>query len=328
MKPSLSKRPTLKLLAGAALLAVSGGLFAQANYPTKPVRVVVGFAAGGTTDVIARLVAQKLSESMGQQFIIENRAGAGSNLGAQAVARADADGYTLYASSVANTINMSLFAKPGYDFANGMDAVALFAKVPNLLVVHPSVPVKNVQEYIAYAKANPGKVTFASSGNGSSIHLSGELFKQMTGVDMTHVPYRGSAPAISDLIGGQVQSMFDNMPSALPHVQGGKLRALAVTSAQRSAAAPDVPTLAEAGVPGYDVQSWFGLNAPKGTPKAIVDKLNAEVNKALALPDVQKRLAELGAVASPMSPAAYDKFIKAEVAKWAPVVKASGATVD
>ena len=301
---------------------------AQATYPSKPVKIVVGFAPGGTTDVIARVVAQKLSAAMGQQFIVDNRAGAGSNLGAQVVAKADPDGYTLYASSVANTINMSLYPNPGYDFAKGMVPVAMFAKVPNLLVVHPSLPVKNVQEYIAYAKANPGKMTFASSGNGSSIHLSGELFKTMAKVEMLHVPYRGSGPAVSDLLGGQVMSMFDNLPSALPQVKGGKLRAIAVTSAKRSPTVPDVPTIAESGLPGYDVQSWFALNAPAKTPTAVVAKLNAEVNKILASKEVQERLAELGAVATTMSPDEYGAFIDAEIKKWAPVVKASGAKPD
>jgi tripartite-type tricarboxylate transporter receptor subunit TctC len=314
-----------KLALGAAIAAAALGAAAQADYPSKPVKIVVGFAPGGTTDVIARVLAQKLSASMGQQFIVDNRSGAGSNLGAQAVAKAEPDGYTLYASSVANTINMSLYPSPGYDFAKGMTPVAMFAKVPNLLVVHPSLPIKNVQEYIAYTKANPGKMTFASSGSGSSIHLSGELFKSMAKVDMLHVPYRGSGPAVSDLLGGQVMSMFDNMPSALPQVKGGKLRALAVTSAKRSPTAPDVPTIAESGLPGYDVQSWFGLNAPAKTPAPIVSKLNAEVNKVLASKDVQDRLAELGAVATTMSPSEFGTFIDAEIKRWAPVVKESGA---
>jgi tripartite-type tricarboxylate transporter receptor subunit TctC len=223
---------------------------------------------------------------------------------------------------------MSLYPNPGYDFAKGMVPVAMFAKVPNLLVVNPSLPVKNVQEYIAYAKANPGKMTFASSGNGSSIHLSGELFKTMAKVEMLHVPYRGSGPAVSDLLGGQVMSMFDNLPSALPQVRGGKLRAIAVTSAKRSPTVPDVPTIAESGLPGYDVQSWFALNAPAKTPTAVVAKLNAEVNKILASKEVQVRLAELGAVATTMSPDEYGAFIDAEIKKWAPVVKASGAKPD
>jgi tripartite-type tricarboxylate transporter receptor subunit TctC len=309
---------------GAATLATS----AEAAYPDKPVKIVVGFAAGGTTDVIARLLAQKLAASMGQQFIIENKSGAGSNLGALQVAREKPDGYTLYASSVANTINMSLYPSPGYDFGGGMSAVAMFAKVPNLLVVNAALPIKTVQDVIAYAKANPGKMSFASSGSGSSIHLSGELFKQMAQVDMLHVPYRGSAPAITDLLGGQVDSMFDNMPSALPHIKGGKVRAIAVTSAKRSPTAPEIPTIAESGVPGYDVQSWFGLNGPAKLPPAIVDKLNAEVKKALEAKDVQERLAELGAVPTPMMPAEYAGFIQAEIKKWAPVVKASGAKPD
>jgi tripartite-type tricarboxylate transporter receptor subunit TctC len=223
---------------------------------------------------------------------------------------------------------MSLYPNPGYDFAKDLVPVAMFAKVPNLLVVHPSLPVKTVKEYIAYAKANPGKLAFASSGNGSSIHLSGELFKTMAKVDMLHVPYRGSGPAVTDLLGGQVRSMFDNMPSALPHVQGGKLRAIAVTSATRSPTAPQIPTIAESGLPGYDVQSWFALNAPAKTPPAIVARLNAEVAKVLAMKDVQERLAELGAVPTPMPPAEYGKFIDAEIRKWAAVVKASGAKVE
>ncbi len=311
-----------------AAATASPAAHADSPYPSKPVKLIVGFAPGGTTDVIARVIAQKLSASMGQQFIVDNRSGAGSNLGAQAVAKADPDGYTLYASSVANTINMSLYPNPGYDFAKGMVPVAMFAKVPNLLVVHPGLPVKTVPEYIAYAKAHPGKLSFASSGNGSSIHLSGELFKVMAKVDLLHVPYRGSGPAVSDLVGGQVQSMFDNLPSALPQVKGGKLRAIAVTSAKRSPALPDVPTIAESGLPGYDVQSWFALNAPPKTPPEIVAKLNAEVNKVLSSKDVQDRLAELGAVATTMSPAEYGSFIDAEIAKWGPVVKASGAKAD
>lgn len=315
----------LRLAWAAAWACAAISASAQGAYPSKPVKLVVGFAAGGTTDVIARLLAQKLSDAMGQQFVVENKSGAGSNLGAQMVAREAADGYTLYASSVANTINMSLYPKPGYDFGNGMTAVAMFAKVPNLLVVNAALPIKTVKDYIEHAKANPGKMTFASSGSGSSIHLSGELFKQMAKVDLLHVPYRGSAPAITDLLGGQVDSMFDNMPSALPHTKGGKVRAIAVTGATRSPTAPDVPTIAESGVPGYEVQSWFGLNAPARLPPAIVDKLNAEVRKALQAKDVQERLLELGAVPTPMTAAEYGSFVQAEIKKWAPVVQASGA---
>ncbi len=322
------KRFAVCLAVTCAITCTATGTFAEAAYPSKPVKLVVGFAPGGTTDVIARVIAQKLTAATGQQFIVDNRSGAGSNLGAQVVAKAEPDGYTLYASSVANTINMTLYPSPGYDFAKGMVPVAMFAKVPNVLVVHPGLPIKTVAEYIAYAKANPGKLSFASSGNGSSIHLSGELFKTMAKVDILHVPDRGSGPAVSDLLGGQVSSMFDNMPSALPQVKGGKLRAIAVTSAKRSPSAPEVPTIAESGLPGYDVQSWFALNAPAKTPAPIVAKLNAEVNKALASKDVQDRLAELGAVPTTMTPVEYGGFIDSEIKKWAQVVKASGAKPD
>jgi len=317
-----------KLALGVAIAAAALGAAAQANYPSKPVKIVVGFAPGGTTDVIARVLAQKLSASMGQQFIVDNRSGAGSNLGAQAVAKAEPDGYTLYASSVANTINMSLYPSPGYDFAKGMTPVAMFAKVPNLLVVHPSLPIKNVKEYIAYAKANPGKMTFASSGSGSSIHLSGELFKSMAKVDMLHVPYRGSGPAVSDLLGGQVMSMFDNMPSALPQVKGGKLRALAVTSAKRSPTAPDVPTIAESGLPGYDVQSWFGLNAPAKTPAPIVSKLNAEVNKALASPDMRDKFTAQGLLLTPGTSEDFVKFQRDDMAQAQKIITEGNICVE
>lgn len=315
-------------LALFVMTSVLGAASAQA-YPDKPIRMVVPFPAGGTTDILARAVAQKLSESLGQQMIVDNKPGAGGNIGAQEVARAAPDGYTLVMGTVGtHAINPSLYKKMPYDHVKDFAPVSLVASVPNLLVVHPSVPVNSVKELIAYVKANPGKLNFASSGNGTSIHLSGELFKTMTGVQMTHVPYKGSAPAVTDLLGGQVQLMFDNMPSALPHAKGGKLKPLAVTSAKRFPGTPDIPTIAEAGVPGYEASSWFGVLAPAGTPKEIVNKLSTEIAKALKTPEMTKRLEEQGAQAVGSTPEEFAAHIKAETAKWAKVVKESGATVD
>ncbi|MGF9756428.1 tripartite tricarboxylate transporter substrate binding protein [Microvirga sp. 0TCS3.31] len=288
------------------------------------------FTPGGTTDIFARLVGEKLSQSLGQQFVIENRGGAGGNIGADAVAKAEPDGYTLVMGTVGtHAINPSLYAKMPYDALTDFAPVAYVAGVPNLMVVSPKkVKATTVQEFIAEAKATPGKFTMASSGNGTSIHLSGELFKQMTGVEMPHVPYRGSGPAVNDLIGGQVDVMFDNLPSSIEHVRGGNLRALAVTSSKRSPALPDMPTLAEAGLPQFEATSWFALFAPKGTPPEITNKLNQEVRKALETPELQKRFADLGGEIQPMSPDELMGYVRAEHEKWAKVVKASGAKVD
>jgi len=320
-------------VAGLVVVAASilGGeaVFAQASYPSRPVRVVVPFPAGGTTDILARAAAQKLSETWGQQAIVDNRPGAGGNIGSELVAKAPPDGYTLLMGTVGtHAINSSLYPKMPYDHVKDFVPVILVAGVPNVLVVNPSLPVNSVQELIAYAKANPGKLNFASSGSGTSIHLSGELFKTMTGVQMTHIPYKGSAPALTDLIGGQVQLMFDNLPSSLAFIKAGKLRALAVTSATRSAALPDVPTIAESGVPGFEASSWFGLLAPAGTPRDIVTKVNADTAKWLASPDAKEKLAAQGAVAAGGSPEDFAKHIQAETAKWARVVKESGAKVE
>lgn len=322
------------MLALAAALATST-LFvlpAQAQsaegYPNKPVKLVVGYAAGGATDVIARLVGMKLAVQLGQPVLIDNRSGANSNVGAELVARADPDGYTLYVYTIANTINSSLYAKLGYDPQKDFEPIGLMAKVPNILVVNPKMPVKTVEEYIRYAKDAPNGVTFASSGSGSSIHLSGEMFKMLTKGNMLHVPYRGSAPAVTDLLGGQVESMFDNAPSSLPHVQSGKLRPIAITSATRSPLLPDVPTIAESGLPGFDVQSWFGLAAPKGTPKPVIDKLNVGLNKVLADPEVRKRLLDLAATPEPGTPEQFRTFMTAEIKRWHDVVKASGAQAN
>jgi tripartite-type tricarboxylate transporter receptor subunit TctC len=327
----LRRRHVLGLLLGAGACLASGAVLAQpAAYPTRPVRVIVPFTPGGTTDIFARLVGEKLSQSLGQQFVIENRGGAGGNIGADAVAKAEPDGYMLVMGTVGtHAINPSLYAKMPYDALTDFVPVAYVAGVPNLMVVSPKkVKATTVQEFIAEAKATPGKFTMASSGNGTSIHLSGELFKQMTGVEMPHVPYRGSGPAVNDLIGGQVDVMFDNLPSSIEHVRGGNLRALAVTSSKRSPALPDMPTLAEAGLPQFEATSWFALFAPKGTPPEITNKLNQEVRKALETPELQKRFADLGGEIKPMSPEELMPYVRSEHEKWAKVVKASGAKVD
>lgn len=316
--------------AGACLTAAGTALAQPAAYPTRPVRVIVPFTPGGTTDIFARLVGEKLSQSLGQQFVIENRGGAGGNIGADAVAKAEPDGYTLVMGTVGtHAINQSLYTKMPYNALTDFAPVAYVAGVPNLMVVSSKkVKATTVEEFIAEAKSTPGKFTMASSGNGTSIHLSGELFKQMTGVEMPHVPYRGSGPAVNDLIGGQVDVMFDNLPSSIEHVRGGNLRALAVTSAKRSPAIPDKPTLAEAGLPNFEATSWFALFAPKGTPPEITNKLNQEVRKALETPELQKRFADLGGEIQPMSPDELMAYVRAENEKWAKVVKASGAKVD
>jgi len=318
------------VLVGIAAVAVAAPTGAQtAAYPTKPVRLVVPFPPGGATDTIARAVAQKLGETWGQSFVVDNRPGAGGNIGTELVARAAPDGYTLEMGTVGtHAINASLYSKLPFDHVKDFAPIILVAGVPNVLEVTPSLPVNSVQELIAYAKANPGKLNFASSGNGTSIHLSGELFKVMTGVQMTHVPYKGSAPALQDLIAGQVQLMFDNLPPSLPQIKAGKLRALAVTSATRAPALPDVPTVAESGLPGFEASSWFGLLAPAGTPPALIAKINAEVLAWLASPEGKEKLASIGANPAGGSPEDFARHIQAETAKWAKVVKESGAKVD
>jgi tripartite-type tricarboxylate transporter receptor subunit TctC len=300
----------------------------SSSWPDKPIKIIVGYSAGGATDVLARLIAVKMSNTLGQSIVVENKPGANSNVGAELVVRAPADGYTLYAYSIANTINMSLYPKLSYDAIKDFESIGMIAKIPNILVVNPNLPVKTVADYVRYAKESKDGITFASSGSGSSIHLSGEMFKMQAKIQMLHIPYKGSAPAVTDLLGGQVESMFDNAPSALPHIQAGKLRAIAVTSAQRSPSIPDVPTLAESGYPNFDVQSWFALVAPAGTPKIIVEKLNAALNKALLAPDVRQRLQELAATPEPGSPEKMRDFQISEVKRWREVVKASGAKAE
>ena len=328
LRLSSHKLHAVVLAVAVALGVVAPFATGQSTYPTRPVRLVVPFPAGGTTDIIARATAQKLSEAWGQQVIVDNRPGAGGNVGSELVAKSAPDGYTLLMGTVGtHAINPSLYAKMPYDHVKDFAPVILVAGVPNVLVVNPELPVKSVPELIAYAKANPGKLNFASSGNGTSIHLSGELFKAMTGVQMTHVPYKGSAPALTDLVGGQVQLMFDNLPSSLAFIKAGKLQALAVTSATRAAALPDVPTVADF-VPGFEASSWFGILAPAGTPPAIIAKINGEVTKWLATPEAKDKLTAQGANAAGGSPQDFAKHIQAETAKWAKVVKDSGAKVD
>jgi tripartite-type tricarboxylate transporter receptor subunit TctC len=297
------------------------------DYPTRPVRWVVAYPPGGTTDILARLVGQLLGEKLGQQFIIDNRPGAGNNIGTEAVVRAPPDGYTVLLVNPANGINTSLYKNLSFNFPRDIAPVGGITRVPNVMEVNPAVPAKTVAEFIAYAKANPGKVNMASSGNGTSVHLSGELFMAMTGVKMTHVPYRGAAPALTDMLGGQVQVLFDNLPSSIEHIKGGKLRALAVTTAQRSPALPDVPTVAET-VPGYEASAWFGMGAPKGTPPEIIAVLNKTINEALADANMQARLAELGGAPMPGTPADFGKIIVDETEKWRKVVEFAGASID
>ena len=323
------------LFAVAALAALaSAGAAAQSSYPNKPVRIVVPFPAGGTTDIVARLIAVELQKTWGQPVVIENRAGAGGNIGADAVAKSPPDGYTLLMATVGtHAINLPLFEqnkqKMPFHPLNDFVAVTNVAAVPNVMVVNPSVPVNSVQEFIAYAKARPGRVNMASSGNGTSIHLSGELFKSMTGVYMVHLPYRGSSPALQDLIAGNTQVMFDNLPSALPHIRSGRLKALAVTSRERSAALPNLPTMEEAaGLKGFDATAWFGLLAPAGTPREVVAKVHQDVVKALALPEMREKFAAQGAVPVGNTPEQFAAYIRGEIDKWTRVVKFSGAKVD
>ena len=302
--------------------------FARAQtYPTRPVRLIIGYPPGGSADMTARLMGQWLSERLGQTFVIESRPGAATNIATEAVVHAPPDGYTLLLVAPANAINVTLYEKLNYNFVHDIAPVAGLIRFPNVMEVNPSVPAKTVPEFIAYAKANPGKLNMASSGNGSTIHVSGELFKMMTGISMIHVPYRGGAPALTDMISGQVQVMFDNVPTSIEFIRAGKLRPLAVTTAQRSEVLPDLPTVADF-VPGYEASAWYGVGAPKGTPAEIIDKLNTEINAILANPKTKSRFAELGASLIGGSPADFGRLVVEETDKWGKVVRYSGAKPD
>jgi tripartite-type tricarboxylate transporter receptor subunit TctC len=323
----LPRRQFLHLVAGAAALpVVSRFAWAQA-YPSRPVKIIVSFAAGGPTDILARLTAQWLSERLGQQFVVENRPGGGGNIGTEAVVRASPDGYTLLMAGGNNAINATLYDKLNFNFIRDIAPVATIIRAPQILVVNPSVPAKSVPEFIAYAKANPGKIHMASGGTGTPPHLAGELFKMMAGVDLIHVPYRGNGPAFNDLIGGQVQVMFPSPVGLLEYIQAGKLRALAVTTATRSDALPDIPTMAEF-VPGYEASGWFGVGAPRNTPSEIIDKLNKEINAGLADPKMQARLADFGGTPLVLSPADFGRLIAQETEKWGNVIRALSIKAD
>jgi len=317
-----------RTIAALALAMLASGAHAQA-WPAKPIKWVVPFAPGGTTDILARTIGDKLAIALGQPVIIENKPGAGGGVGADYTAKAPADGYTIMGGTIStHAINASLYKTLPYDPVKDFAPITLIARVPNMLVVNPDVPAKNVAELIALMKASPAKYTFASSGNGTSQHLSGELFKTMAGVEMQHIPYKGSPPALQDVVGGQVTMTFDNITTAWPLAKGGKLRALAVTTAKRSSVAPEVPTLAESGLAGYEVGSWQGVFAPAGTPPEIVKRLNAEIVKIIRMPDVNEKLTALGAEPVGNTPEEFGALVRAEVGKWADVVKKSGAKVD
>lgn len=321
----------LQTIAGVALLLCSvlgaAPASAQADYPNKPIRWIVGYPPGGTTDLLARLMGQWLSQRLGQQVLIENRAGGGNNIGTEMAVRAPADGYTIFLVNPANAINATLYPKLPFNFLDDMAPVAGIVRVPNVMTVTKNFPAKNVQEFIDYGKANPDKINMASSGAGTSVHLSGELFKFMTGVGMKHVPYRGAGPATVDLISGQVDVLFDNMPSIISHIRAGSVRALGVTSAQRSPALPDVPAVGDT-VPGYEASAWFGVSAPKGTPPAAIARLNREVNAALTDPTMKAKLADLGGVPIPGTPEQFWELHRMETEKWAKIVQFSGAKAE
>ena len=312
-------------------LGIAGAAQAQAQgqYPAKPIRIIVAYTPAGTTDILARAIGQKLTEAWKQPVIVDNRPGANGNIGTEAAAKSPADGYTLLMGTAGtHGVNPGLYPKLPYDAVKDFAPISLTAIVPNILVVHSSLPVKNVQELVAYAKKNPGKLSFGSPGVGSTGHLSSELFKTLAGINMVHVAYKGSAPTLQDLMGGQIQIVIDNIPPYLPHVKAGKIRALAVTPAKRSPAAPDLPTMAEAGVKGYDAASWFGLLAPAGTPAEIVERLSEETRRILNLPDVRDKLLSLGAQPAGSTPEEFTRFIESEIAKWDRVIRSANVTLQ
>jgi tripartite-type tricarboxylate transporter receptor subunit TctC len=323
----LPRRNFLHLVAGAAALPTVARIAWAQAYPSRPVRVIVPFAPAGTTDIVARLMGQWLSERLGQQFVIDNRPGGGGNIGTEAVVRASPDGYTLLMVGGWNAINATLYDKLSFNFIRDIMPVASIGSAPYVMVINPSIPAKTVPEFIAYAKANPGKISMASAGTGAPSHVSGELFKMMAGVNMVHVPYRGGGPVMTDLLGGQVQVMFAPTPTSIEHIRSGKLRALAVTTATRSDALPDIPTVGEF-VPGYEASNWYGVGIPKNTPAEIIDKLNTEINAGLADPKMKARLADLGGPVLALSPPDFAKLIADETEKWGKVVKFLGIKAD
>ena len=323
----LPRRTFLQLTAGAALLPALPSTASAENYPTRPVHLVDGFAAGGIIDVVARIIGQRLSERLGQPFVVDNKPGAATNIATEAVVRAAPDGYTLLWTTTANTINATLYRNLDFNFLRDIAPVASLDRFPLVMEVNPSLPAKTVLEFIAYAKANPGKINFASGGVGSIQHVAGELFKFMTGINMVHVPYRGAALVLTDLIAGRVQVTFSPIGSSLAYIRDGRLRALAVTSAERQATLPEAPALGEF-VPGYEATASDGLGAPKGTPDAVIDILNKQINDAITDPAIKARLTGLGSVPTPMTPAAYGKFLAAETEKWAKVVKFAGIKAE
>jgi tripartite-type tricarboxylate transporter receptor subunit TctC len=324
---TLARRRFLRLAAAAVAVPATARIARAQSYPARSVRIVIGYTPGGSADITSRLLGQWLTERLGQPFVVESRPGGGTNIATEAVVRAPADGYTLLLVAPANAINATLYAKLNYDFIRDMAPVAGLIRFPNVMEVNPSVPAKTVPEFVAYAKANPGKINYASSGNGSTIHMSAELFKMMVGVDLMHVPYRGGAPALTDMLAGQVQVMFDNLPTSIEHIRAGKLRPLAITSATRSELLPDVPALADF-VPGYESSAWYGVGAPKGTPGEIIDRLNKEINAMLVDPRMMARIAEMGATRIAGTPADFGKLVAEETEKWGKVVRFSGAKAE
>ena len=321
------RRRLLHLAAGAAVLPALSGFASAQTYPSRPVRIIVGFAAGGPNDILARLIGQWLSERLGRPFVIENRPGAGSNIATEAVVHATPDGYTLLLVGTPNAINATLYDNLNFNFIRDIAPVAGLIRGPLVMEVHPSVPARTVPEFIAYAKAHPGRINMGSAGNGTPGHMSGELFKMTTGLDLVHVPYRGGAPALTDLLAGQVQVMFDNLPTSIEYIRAGRLQALAVTTAARSQMLPELPTVSEF-VPGYEVSSWFGIGAPRNTSPNIIEKLNAEVGIALADSGLQSRIAELSSTPLPLSPQELAALVATETEKWAKVIKFSGAKAE
>jgi len=315
-------------VAALAILSLAAPVALSQAWPTKPIRYVVAFTPAGATDILARFVGEKLSPVLGQPVVVENRPGAAGNVGTDYVAKSAPDGYTILMLTAAQAISESLYTKLPFSLSRDFAPAALVARVPNVMEVHPSVPARTVKEFIALAKSRPGQINFASSGSGTSIHMSAELFKMMTGVDMVHITYKGSGPALIDLMSGQVSIMFDNLTSSIGYIRAGRLRPIAITTAKRYPGLPDLPTVAESGVPGYEASAWFGVVAPAGTPREIIARLNTEINRAINLPDMRERFEQQGAVPAPGTPDDFREHIRSEVAKWAKVVKASGVKVE